>query len=149
MLVVKKQVRMRNIIFVSIALFIGISCTYQSLSSIKPTYNKGGYTIAITDSKKGIENNIVITGQFRDVETDKPITSGWITIGCQKILIDSMGFYHAKENAYDKVFLISTAIGYREIETEHFRAERGDSVNINFFLVQDDKPLIDCEGKLN
>ncbi len=144
----KGTLRIKNIVFLSIVLFAVISCRNQPLSAIKPTYNKGGYTISITSNKKKAENSIVISGQFRDIETDKPIASGWITSGCQKILIDSLGFYYAKENAYDKVFLISTAIGYREIETEHFKAEKGDSVRINFFLVQDDRPLINCEGKL-
>lgn len=140
---------MKNTIFISITFFIVISCAYQPLSSIKPTYNKGGYTMSITNSKKRTENSIVVRGQFRDVETNNPIKSGWITIGCQKILIDSLGFYHAKENVYDKVFLTSTAIGYREIETEHFKVQKGDSVNIIFFLTQDDRPLINCEGKKN
>ena len=49
-----------------------VSCKRQSITKLKPTYNKGGYTLSIIKNK-GLRDNISISGNFRDVESKELI----------------------------------------------------------------------------
>jgi hypothetical protein len=138
---------MKKIFSYPIILLI-ISCQQNLHGSLKPTYNKGGYTLSI--NKRNGLSTISVSGEFRDVESNTLIKQGWVTSACTKSLINSLGSYKFKIDKFDgNIFLTSTSIGYRPIETERFKIEKGDSIIVNFFLAQDDRPLYNCEGQAN
>lgn len=122
-----------------------ISCNPNS-RNIKPTYNKGGFTITHfqTEPRNGAE----IFGQVKDFETNEIIRSAIIKLGCLTVQSDETGTYRVSNGLNSgESFLTCSLIGYRTIETERFKSEKGDSLKIDFFLVQDDRPLINCEGQ--
>jgi len=113
---------------------------------LKPTNNKGGYVISILKDKLlHDKDSAVVYGFVREIEHNKPLINSRIKIGCYSIDIDNNGFYHFKERIMDEIYLTSSWIGYKTVETESFKLERGDSIRVDFFLASDDRPLINCE----
>lgn len=117
---------------------------------LKPTNNKGGYTFdhfTKQDSKNG--NDIVISGKVFDLKTKETIEEVTIKFGCKKIKVDKNGEYifDLKPNDLEKNYLNAIGLGYKPIETEYFPLKPKDSIIINFYLSEDDKPLIDCPPK--
>ena len=112
---------------------------------IKPTYNKGGYTISSSKNKSS-QNSAIVYGYVRDHISKDPLKASMVKMGCTIVNVDETGFYKIKAKPIESTFLTGIWIGYRTIETEYFKLEQGDSLNINFFLVQDDRPLINCDG---
>jgi hypothetical protein len=132
--------------FILVVLFL-ISCKKQSITKLKPTYNKGGYTLSITKSK-WFEADISITGNFRDTESKELIKFGWVWDGCSKFLVDSIGSYHLRSTEYEHFRLMANVIGYRSVETEPIKIEKGDAIKIDFYLSQEDGQLSDCIGSI-
>lgn len=132
------------LIYLAVGIVI-ISCHPKTLN-LKPTYNKGGFTISNfqTGSKKGS----VIFGQIKDIQTNELIRGAVIKMGCLTVQSDESGTYKiSDESNAENSFLTCSFIGYRPVETERFKLEKGDSLKIDFFLAQDDRPLINCEGQ--
>jgi hypothetical protein len=124
------------------------SCGQTKIARINPTNNKGGYTITTLKNNKQ-ENNTVIYGYVKDYSSKKPLAQSLVKLGCSTFDVDNSGFYKIKGSAIDNIFLTSISIGYKTIETDYFKLDKSDSTNINFFLSPDDRPLINCEGKVN
>lgn len=136
--------KIQTLIYLTVGIVI-ISCHPKAVK-LKPTYNKGGFTIS--HFQTGSRNGAVIFGQIKDIETNEIIRSATIKMGCLTVQSDESGAYKiSDESNTGKSFLTCSFIGYRTIETERFKLDKGDSLKIDFFLVQDDRPLINCEGQ--
>lgn len=92
---------------------------------------------------------MVFFGSVKNNETNLPLglAISNIKYGCLTYSSDANGNYTFKSKiSTSDVFLTCLAIGYRTIETEPFELQRGDSIQVNFTLALDDRPLINCEG---
>lgn len=131
--------------------FITIVLMFTRCSSIEkgliPTYNNGGYkiirnnTISTNDS-----DEINISGKVLDVSTGKPIVNATLTATCFKTNVSSKGEYSFKteKSTYKSFFITAYAIGYKTIETNFIVLN--NNMEVNFYLTEDDKPLINCAG---
>lgn len=125
-----------------------ISCQPRIAAKMKSTYNNGGYTVSILKKKSPQANNdIVIYGSVNDVGNKSPLIASVIKIGCNSISVNNTGVYYAKEKAVENLFITCTSIGHLTLETENLKLQKGDSVRVNFFLAQDERPLVNCEGQ--
>ena len=43
-------------------------------------------------------------------------------------------------------FLVITSMGYKTIETDFINMSPGDSINVDFYLATDDRPIIHCDN---
>ncbi|GCC50819.1 hypothetical protein SanaruYs_10370 [Chryseotalea sanaruensis] len=138
---------MKEFILFMIVFVFAISCTIQRDTKLKPTNNKGGYTINKYTSNELLEgDSAIIYGYVKQYDSFNSIPIANINIACVSVLPDSTGYYQIKGKAgSETTFLTCVSIGQKSIETEFFKLQRGDSLNINFFLVQDDRALINCE----
>ena len=113
-----------------------------------PTANKGGYKVNVIRAKSSINlKEVTIKGKVFDVETGKPISPPvQLTVGCLKIQTSSQGEYSFKtQNFKDNYFFIEViSIGYRTIETNFIDIYNKNEIEINFYLAQDNRPLIEC-----
>lgn len=133
-----------QLIFVSF-LIILTSCT--SLIINKPTYNNGRYNFSTNrNNLLYAQDSIVIYGFIKTIGTKEPLKFSLITFGCSKVTSDTLGFFRFKDHSISvKSFLFANSIGFRGVETDHLMLSKGDSVNINFYLSEDDRPLINCQ----
>lgn len=134
--------------------FITIVLTFTRCSSIEkgliPTYNKGGYkiipnnTISTNDS-----DEINISGKIFDVSTGKPIGDAKITAVCVKANVSPAGKYSFKteKSTYKHFFITANAFGYKTIETNFI--DLSNNIEVNFYLMEDDKPFIHCVNIIN
>lgn len=138
-----------NIVIFSICSILVISC-FSIKSEIIPTYNKGGYKI--NSFKNDIDrnpNDIYIFGRVLDVINKRPISNAQVTFGCLKTQTLSNGEYSfkVKESNSTNSYIESISIGYKTIETDFLDFSNNNTINIDFFLIEDDRPLINCIGK--
>lgn len=138
---------MKQILIYFTAIVLTTSC-HGNL--IKPTYNKGGYTFNKFYNKSLYNNeSAIIYGHLRELGSSKVVLSARLNMACASLLVDSTGYYQFNGKVGDEVtFLTCISLGLRTIETEPFKVQRGDSINVNFFLAQDDRPLVNCEGNI-
>ncbi len=135
---------MKSLLLFTIAAMLTTSCHQdKNAYRMRPTYNNGGYSLAILTTKKA-NKNIFVSGSVIDVQTREPINFGRVWDGCSDLSVDSTGSYELSFAAYDNLRLIARATGYREVETEPIVIKSGDSLRIDFYLIQNDQPLIDC-----
>ena len=67
-------------------------------------------------------------------------------IGCFKVITSFDGIYSIKTKDLSSTFYIKAqSIGYKTVETEFFKLNKEDGMRIDFYLVEDDRPLINCE----
>ena len=142
----------KNILLVIIFLFLSMiffCCKPQREIELTPTYNSGGYTMAKLNNKLlNQSESAIIYGYVKEYNSLNKLQIASIKIGCAIIQVDSIGYYQFKGKIGDSpIFLTCSFIGYKSIETQHFKLERGDSVKVDFFLAEDDRPLINCEGQ--
>jgi hypothetical protein len=134
-----------------ILLFITYLFVLGGCSSIKkkliPTYNKGGYKVNTIKAKAKINSEeVTISGKVFDVETGLPISPVQLTFGCSKIQASSKGEYSFKtKNFKDDYFFIEViSVGYKTIVTNFLDLTNKNEVKIDFYLAEDDRPIIDC-----
>jgi len=141
---------MKTINIQLVFIFIFLSCGSESNLTLRPTNNKGGYSISIAKNP-GLHrsDSILIYGYVKDIEQNTALVSSFVKAGCIPVRAGTDGFYRLKEIATDKIYLTCSWIGYKSIETEFLKLTRGDSVRVDFFLAPDDRPLINCEGVIN
>lgn len=133
-----------NLIF----LLLIVSCQTKKISNLRPTNNNGGYTMSVAkNSSLYTQDRIVVYGYVKELGQNTPLKASQIKYGCYVINVNNDGFYRFKEKTTEEIFITSSWIGYRTVETENLKLEKGDSVKIDFFLAPDDRPLINCEGK--
>ncbi len=141
-----KKINLNLILFAFVMILNGCSSTNSKLI---PTANKGGYKVNVIKSKSKINSDeVVIKGTVFDVTTGKPISPPVLmTIGCLKIKISSQGEYSYKtKNFKDDYFFIEViSIGYKSIITDYLDLTGKNEVKIDFYMVQDDRPIINCE----
>lgn len=124
--------------------------SYQSSEKlpIKSTSNKGGYTISVKKNTSLVnKNSITIYGYAKNVDDETPLKGSFIKWGCNLINVDNNGFYKINEKPSQAAYLSCLWIGFKTVETEFFLLEPGDSINLDFYLSVDDRPLINCEYK--
>ena len=141
----KKYTRLLKIIVPTFLVLICCSC-----SSIKngliPTNNKGGYKIVYLDKNIEIDSDkIHVFGKVVDIKTNTPLSHSQILIGCLKFETTVNGEFSFKINKTDiKQHLEISSIGYKKIVTEFLNLKDKNSLKIDFFLEEDDRPMIDC-----
>ncbi|GIV37169.1 MAG: hypothetical protein KatS3mg032_1548 [Cyclobacteriaceae bacterium] len=137
---------MKKSILLHLIVGLAITSCQHKVVNIKPTYNKGGYAINHMQSES--KSTTVVFGQVVDIETNQILSPAIVKMGCLTVQTDESGKYEIlQESSTTMSFLTCSFIGYRTIETERFRIVKGDSLKVNFFLVQDDRLLINCEGQ--
>ena len=132
-------------IIIILFLVLGYSCS-STKDSLIPTNNKGGYKLVISDNNKDLKTNeVLIFGKVVDLKTNKPLSHTQILIGCLKFETSANGEYSFKIKKSDvKQYLEVSSVGYKKIETSFLNFNLNNYFNINFYLAEDDKPLIDC-----
>lgn len=138
-----------TIVIFSICSILLISCV-SIKSEIIPTYNKGGYKInSFKNDINRNPNDIYIIGRVLDVMNKRPISKAQVTFGCFKTQTLSNGEYSfkVKKSNNTNSYIESISIGYKTIETDFLDFSSNNTINIDFFLIEDDRPLINCEGK--
>lgn len=120
-----------------ICILVCISC--KSGNRIIPSNNDGGYII----SNVGSKDSLMIQGFVKDVESLNPIPGSVIKLHCTKVYTDDKGYYSIRLTRNLEPFrLLTSFIGYRSIETKEFTSN--NSLRVDFYLEEDDKPFIDC-----
>lgn len=130
-----------------ILLFLGVTyCCTSNRGELIPTNNKGGYKIMQSENKKDTKaQEVLIFGKVVDIQTKAPLSNTQVLIGCLKFETTSNGEYLFKIKKSDiKLFIEVSSIGYKKIQTNFLNFDSKNYFNINFFLSEDDKPLIDC-----
>ena len=140
-----KKIKVRLILFAFVMILNGCSSTNSKLI---PTANKGGYKVNVIKSKSKINSDdVIIKGTVFDIETGKLISPPvLLTIGCIKIQASSQGeySYKTKNFKYDYFFIEVISIGYKSVITDYLDLTNINEVKIDFYMVQDDRPFIDC-----
>lgn len=122
------------------------SCSVKN--DLIPTSNKGGYKIINSKEKsKKNFNEIIISGKVYDLKTGKPLNNVTLLASCLRIQVSSKGEYSFKiENStYNNYFIKVISFGYKTIETNFIDLKNTNEINIDFYLTEDDRPLINCE----
>lgn len=139
---IQKQIILFTINFL---LLLGCSSTKEKLI---PTYNEGGYKIKIIKLDSKI-NELRIRGKVYDVKNKLPLSDVELAIGCLKVKSLPNGEYSflLKKDLKDSIFFIEAiSIGYKSIETNLLSTVDRNEIIIDFYLSEDDRPLINCEG---
>lgn len=140
----------KKIIVVLISIFTIIGCVTKS-SVLIPTNNIGGYTIEFKENKN--LKGLYIHGKVLDVRTKKALPAK-ITIGCSEADTSKEGYYFfefppvlSPEDRFNLEgnFFEAYSLGYRIVETRPISFYQKDTLNINFYLEEDLRPLIQCE----
>jgi len=142
----------KQMIFLLLFNYLMIFCGCSSFKKeLIPTYNKGGYTINIVKNKMN-SDEVTIKGTVFDIKTGKAISPPVLmTVGCRKIQTSSQGEYSFKTPNVkrDYFFIKVISIGYKTIETSFIDLYNKNEVKIDFYLVEDDIPFIDCPPDAN
>jgi hypothetical protein len=94
-----------------------------------PTYNDSFYTIALHKRHtKSNNNNVTINVKALNGKHLSNLTY-WIKRDCELLRMEVTGF------------------GYRTIEIKPLKLNPNDSVVFDFYMVQDDRPLLECIRK--
>lgn len=146
MRVVKYEI-MRHIILIFLCLLTSCSSSKEKLIN---TDNKGGYSLMILDKNEDFQSDdeVIIIGKVVDLVTNDPLVNSELTIGCNKFYTSSDGKYSLKVKKGETLYIKTSSIGYKKIETSFLNLKQKKSIKIDFFLEEDDRPLINCEGKI-
>lgn len=126
------------------------SC-YPTKDKLLSTDNNGGYKLSYLDKTALIEaeeDEIIVFGKVMDLRSNEPLTNSELIIGCNKFITTSDGKYHFKIKKSKYLYLKASSIGYKNIETRFLDFNQKNSIKIVFFLEEDDRPLINCEGNI-
>lgn len=128
-------------------LFLIISCSTIK-NELIPTNNIGGYKIELKNNSNIDSTEIHFFGKVIDVATEKPISNAQLTFGCLKYETSSNGEYSFRIKYSDDstLYLKAITIGYKTIETKFLSFTNNNSIKINFYLAEDDRPFINCGG---
>ncbi|MDI5887000.1 MULTISPECIES: hypothetical protein [Flavobacterium] len=110
-----------------------------------PTYNDSFYTIALHKRHTKSNNNVTINVKALN---GKPLSNltYWIKRDCENIRVDNASTYSLKVD-YELLRMEVTGFGYRTIEIKPLKLNPNDSVVFDFYMVQDDRPLLECITK--
>jgi len=124
---------------------MGYSCA-SIHNTLMPTNYKRGYKLVISDTNKDLKTDeVLIFAKDVDLKTNKPLSHTQILIGCLKFETSANGAYSFKIKKSDvKQYLEVSSVGYKKIETSFLNFNLNNYFNINFYLAEDDKTLVDC-----
>lgn len=145
----KKTMKKHLFILLLCACFLIMGSCSTIKTALIPTSNKGGYTINFINQKSNNNSDeVIISGKVYDVRTGNIISNAILTSGCLKIEASSNGEYsfQGKKSTYGCFFIKSLSYGYKTIETNFIDMNNTNEINIDFYLTQDDRPIINCEG---
>ena len=111
-----------------------------------PTYNDSFYTVALHKRRtKSNNNNVTINVKALN---GKPLSNltYWIKRDCENIRVDNASTYRLKVD-YELLRMEVTGFGYRTIEIKPLKLNPNDSIVFDFYMVQDDRPLLECITK--
>ncbi|MBC5775493.1 hypothetical protein H8S95_15555 [Pontibacter sp. KCTC 32443] len=140
---------MKNFLFCLVFAILFISCKTEQLV-LTPTYNKGGYTLEEYKSKAlAAQGEFYVGGRIIEAHTKQPMPGVAVKLGCY-FSGDDYGNYNFKTTPGTELNqLISRYVGYLDVESKPMKFQAGDSLIIDFYMAQDEKPLINCEGAFN
>jgi len=148
---VAKYEFLRRLKFIFFIVFLAIlySCSSTTKELIN-TNNKGGYKLMTLDKNKDIssDDEVIIIGKVVDLVTNEPLVNSELTIGCNKFYTSSNGEYSFKIKKSEILYIKTSSIGYKKIETSFLNFKQKNLIKIDFFLEEDDRPLINCEGNI-
>ena len=77
------------------------------------------------------------------------ISNAQLVISCINILTDETGSYNYKFHISSELteYVTARMIGFKNVETASFKISPGDSIELDFYLAIDDRPIINCETK--
>lgn len=81
-----------------------------------------------------------------NIATNEKIVSAKIEIPCLSTSSNTEGEYYLylkPSNSTFSNFIKITAVGYKTVETDFFKTDSSD-IEVNFYLSEDDRPLIQC-----
>lgn len=135
-----------NLVLVTLLMILG-GCSLVN-NKLIPTANKGGYTMDVIKSKsKTNSDELIIKGTVFDVNTGAPVkTPVILKVGCLKVEVSSQGNYSftTKNFKQDYFFIEVISIGYKSIVTNFLDLTNKNELIINFYLAEDDRPLLEC-----
>ncbi len=139
---------MKYLITFSIIALLVQGC-FNIQPTLTPTYNDGGYNFNKFNSENLLkQDSIIVSGKV--ISLNKADTNFFATVqlGCNKAnTVNSVGNYKLKLRPSDYKFqLTAISLGYLIVETKPFATIAGDSIIVNFYLEEDKRPLINCEG---
>ncbi|MBB6612320.1 hypothetical protein H7F15_14815 [Pontibacter sp. Tf4] len=137
---------MRNLLLCLALLTFLVSCKTEQLV-LTPTYNKGGYTFKVYKSMHlAAQDSVYVGGNVFDVASKGLLEGAVVKYGCA-YADNKQGNFSFKTKPFSVGYsLVSRYIGCRDIETTPVVFQAGDSVHINFYVAQDDRPLIHCDN---
>lgn len=129
-----------TILYFGLILLMSGCCNLENV--MKPTYNNGGYTLDRYTNKSLLEkDSAVISGKITALKGNESLIPSTIKLG-DVFHKTSSGTYKLKVRPSEaKRHLTAISIGYLSIEAEPFVTQPGDSIVVNFYLVQDERPL--------
>jgi len=94
---------------------------------------------------KSNNNNVTINVKALN---GKPLSNltYWIKRDCENIRVDNASTYSLKVD-YELLRMEVTGFGYRTIEIKPLKLNPNDLVVFDFYMVQDDRPLLECITK--
>lgn len=135
------------VLILLISLIVGCASGKKQLL---PTNNKGGYFIKEhKTTSNDISNVLKISGRVYDVKTGNPISNAQLTLGCNKTTTSDNGEFSFKISSISNTiptFIETNSIGYKSILTDFINTGNTNEILINFYLEEDNRPLINCEG---
>lgn len=133
-------------ICLGVLFLIGLSCSSVK-KGLTPTNNSGGYKIvSLKNDLNSNLNEIYIFGSVFDVDTKEPINYANLKIGCYSATANVKGEYSFNLKRFNSAIYVEvfSVLGYKSIQTNPIKTNGLDSLNIDFFLVEEDRHLIDC-----
>lgn len=133
---------MKKIITIIAASLI-FSCANSELQK-HTTYNNGWYEWNNNLEQDISKDSISVVIQVIDKNDSKKIMFSKMQYGCQKFdLSHGMNFFKFKKGVSKNQIRVSS-VGYLSLETKPFVAS--NSLTVRFFLAEDDRNLVNCEG---
>jgi len=123
-----------------------IGCAQKSV--LLPTHNQGRYSFKLYHSKE-LENQekIHLGGSIVDLETKKMLVGATVKFGCLKAVSEDSRYEFRFGKTDVQTHVEATAIGYLSIITSPFSLNAGDSLVVSFYLEEDKRPILNCEGQ--
>ncbi|WP_417363058.1 hypothetical protein [Galbibacter sp.] len=125
---------------------VGGSFTINNHNNLKPSYTNGsGYKLKLRNVIQIVNDSIWIQINVRNHKNDFIKGGTQVAIGCEKINIAN-GQLSLLLRKVDVEFIFKvSSVGYYSVETEPLFLEEKDSVEIDFVLGEDYRPIINCE----
>ena len=150
MLIISKM-RKNKFILALLTMFMIAGCGSLG-DQLVSTNNKGGYFIKYIQNRSKVKSDFAhISGKILDVKTNKPISNVKLVLGCYKTTTSDKGEFLFKISSIPNtipVFIETNSIGYKSILTDSINTTNIKEIVINFYLEEDSRPLINCEGKI-